>query len=47
MIPLKQYTGDDWIRIAAQNNALRAQNNYSLWTSDEVWALYRAFFGMP
>lgn len=51
MIPLKKYAYDDWVRIAAQNNALRAQQNQTLgyqphrvWTGADSWDLWQSFF---
>lgn len=44
MIPLKQYSYDDWLRIAAQNNALRTQSGYSLWSANDVCQLWNALF---
>ena len=45
VVPLKKYKPEEWVDIATQNNARRADNHLSLWTGEDVWALYLAFFG--
>lgn len=44
VVPLKRYAYDDWLRIAAQNNALRQERFHSIWPANEVCNLWNDLF---
>ena len=45
VIILKKSKPEERVDIATQNNARRAENHLTMWSGEDVWALYLAFFG--